>query len=324
MPLQSVKRGECVLELNFNSPEGAESIQSSTKIPRLPARFRVKSDKYGYYLTAKTSLPFVVTIFLIGLMPNKPIMWFLAALVSGWSAYRIQFVMHDTCHMSLFNKKRTNDLVGTGAGLLIGNYFPRYRAIHFLHHKYNGLVEDPQLPDYLADNKMTRKDFLVFIFEPLWGKRLIPYLKRDLLEADIVKTKIPRPTKLWYFLLLLLQSSIILVITNTLTEPIFLISLYGGMATFSLFLSRLRTLAEHQQVNSTYSDFSRTHKRNWFDTLMLQDANFCYHLEHHLYPSVQSRHLPELLSELTNDLHTADSNGSTMINTLVSSYRKLP
>jgi fatty acid desaturase len=313
-----------LIELDLDSPEGAVSAQASEKIPRLPARFRVKSDKYGWFLTARTVLPFVGTLFLIAFLPNVPAMWVLAGILCGWSAYRLQFVLHDTCHMSLFNKRKTNDLVGLSSGLLIGNYFPRYRAIHFLHHKYNGLIEDPQLPDYLSDQKMNKKDFMRFILEPLWGMRLIPYLRRDLLEADIVSAKIPSPTKTWYASLLLVQSVIIMVVTFALSKPMFLLSLYGGMATFSLFLARLRTLAEHQQVDSSYSDFSRTHKRNWFDTLMLQDANFCFHLEHHLYPSVQSRHLPELLGELTEDLHTVDSRGSTMIKTLVDSYRKLP
>jgi fatty acid desaturase len=215
-------------------------------------------------------------------------------------------------------------LIGTAAGLLIGNYFPRYRAIHFLHHKYNGLIEDPQLPDYLSDQKMTKRDFLRFILEPLWGMRLIPYLRRDLLEASVVKSKIPSPSRSWFLLLFFIQAGIVVTVTGNFARPLFFISLFGGMATFSLFLARLRTLAEHQQVNSSYSDFSRTHKRNWFDTLMLQDANFCFHLEHHLYPSVQSRHLPQLLSELTEDLHTADSKGTTMLSTLIESYRKLP
>ena len=311
-------------EVDLENPEGAESIQSSSSTPRLPARFRVKSDSYGWFLTARTTLPFIGSLMVISFMPNNIVLWLLAAILSGWSAYRIQFVLHDTCHMSLFSSRKTNDFVGKSAGLLIGNYFPRYRAIHFLHHKYNGLIEDPQLPDYLSDKEMNKKSFLRFLFEPLWGMRLIPYLKRDLLEASIVRTKIPAPTKTWYFLLALIQLCIIFVVTSGLTKPIFFISLYGGMATFSLFLARLRTLAEHQQVNSTYSDFSRTHKRNWFDTFMLQDANFCYHLEHHLYPSVQSRHLPELLSELTEDLHTIDSRGTTMFRTLRESYYKLP
>ena len=311
-------------EIDLENPEGAESIQASSSTPRLPARFRVKSNYYGWFLTARTTLPFVGSLLIIHFLPNNFLMWVCAAILSGWSAYRIQFVLHDTCHMSLFSSRSTNDYVGTSAGLLIGNFFPRYRAIHFLHHKYNGLIEDPQLPDYLSDNEMNRKSFLRFLFEPLWGMRLIPYIKRDLLEASVVKTKIPAPTKKWYLLLTLVQMCIIFTITDGLIKPMFILSLYGGMATFSLFLARLRTLAEHQQVNSSYSDFSRTHKRNWFDTLMLQDANFCFHLEHHLYPSVQSRHLPDLLAELTDDLHTVDSRGTTMLSTLRESYIKLP
>jgi len=244
-------------------------------------------------------------------------------IIFGWSAYRIQFVLHDTCHMSLFDSRKLNDAVGTLSGLLVGIFFPRYRAIHFLHHKFNGLIEDPQLPDYLSDRKLKKKDFVIFLIEPLFGMRLIPYLKRDLLEAKVVRTKIPSPSTKRYCAVALIQLIIVVIITNGFSRPLFVISLYGGMATISLFLARLRTLAEHQQVGSTYSDFSRTHNRNWLDTLMLQDANFCYHLEHHLYPSVQSRHLPELLSELTDDLHTADSRGKSMFSTLFNAYRKL-
>ena len=311
-------------DIDLENPESAESIQQSTKTPRLPARFRVKSDKYGWFLTIRTTFPFIFVLILLKYLPNTPAMWIYASVFCGWSAYRIQLVRHDTCHMSLFSNRKTNDLIGTAAGLLVGNYFPRYRAIHFLHHKYNGLIEDPQLPDYLSDQKMTKRDFLRFILEPLWGMRLIPYLRRDLLEASVVKSKIPSPSRSWSLLLLFIQVGIVVIVTDNFTRPMFFISLFGGMATFSLFLARLRTLAEHQQVNSSYSDFSRTHKRNWFDTLMLQDANFCFHLEHHLYPSVQSRHLPQLLSELTDDLHTADSKGTTMLSTLIESYRKLP
>jgi len=311
-------------QIDLENPEGAESSQATNKTPRLPARFRVKSNLYGWFLTGRTVLPYLLVLIIISQMPNTPLMWALASVLSGWSAYRIQFVLHDTCHMSLFNSRKTNDLVGTASGVLIANYFKRYRAIHFLHHKYNGLVEDPQLPDYLSDKEMNKKAFLRFILEPLWGMRLIPYLRRDLLEAEIVKTKIPSPPKTWFIAVIFVQIAIITLVTNAFSEPVFLVSVYGGMATFSLFLARLRTLAEHQQVNSSYSDFSRTHKRNWFDTLLLQDANFCYHLEHHLYPSVQSRHLPELLSELTEDLHTVDSRGSSMFKTLLESYRKLP
>lgn len=310
--------------LDIENPDGAETISTAHKIPRLPARFRVKSDRYGWSLTARTTLPFFFSILIAGfILPNNILGLLIAVPLTGWAAYRIQFVLHDTCHMSLFGNRKLNDAVGNTVGTLIGVYFPRYRAIHFLHHKYNGLVEDPQLPDYLADQNISKGQYLKFLLEPIWGARLIPYLKRDLLEARVVKANIPSAPARWYGILALVQLVVVLILTNGLTKPFFAISMYVGFGTVSLFLARLRALAEHQQVGSQYTDFSRSHPKNWFDTVLLQDANFCYHLEHHLYPSVQSRHLPELLEELTSELHTAESMGSSMLRTLKDSYYRL-
>jgi len=248
---------------------------------------------------------------------------FLILPIIGWSAYRVQFVLHDTCHMSLFDSRKLNDRVGTLSGLLVGIYFPRYRTIHFLHHKYNGLIEDPQLPDYLSDENVTSRQYVKFLFEPLWGMRLIPYLRRDLLEARVVKTDIPQPNFIWFAQLAAVQSILLMVLTDFGAKWYYAPFHFFGMATFSLFLSRLRALSEHQQIGTNYSDFSRTHPKNWLDSVLLSDANFCYHLEHHLYPSVQSRHLPDLLRELTSELHTKDSLGTTMVKTLVQNFSVL-
>jgi len=310
--------------VDINNPEGAESVSNAHKTPRLPARFRVKSNYYGWALTARTTLPFLFAVVGVGFfVPDTFLGLSISIFILGWSAYRIQFVLHDTCHMSLFSSRKLNDIVGNVVGTLIGVYFPRYRAIHFLHHKYNGLLEDPQLPDYLSDQKISKAQYIKFLMEPLWGARLVPYLKRDLLEARIVKAKIPSAPLGWYSLLALVQIGILFVLTDGFKKWPFIICMYVGFGTISLFLARLRALAEHQQVGSQYTDFSRSHPRNWFDTALLQDANFCYHLEHHLYPSVQSRHLPELLSELTSELHTAESMGSSMLKTLRQTYLKL-
>lgn len=310
--------------VDIENPEGAESISSAHKIPRLPARFRVKNNRYGWMLTIRTTAPFILSVAFVGLyFPNNLLFWLIAVPILGWSAYRIQFVLHDTCHMSLFSSRKTNDLVGQTTGALIGVYFPRYRAVHFLHHKYNGLIEDPQLPDYLSDQAISRKGYIKFLLEPLWGARLVPYLKRDLLEARVVKAKIPSATKIWWAIMTLTQLAICTLLTDRFNKPVFILSMYGGFATVSLFLARLRALAEHQQMGTTYTDFSRSHPKNWFDTFLLQDANFCYHLEHHLYPSVQSGHLPALLAELTSDLHTDDSMGKSMLKTLKDTYFKL-
>ena len=54
--------------VDLENPEGAESIQFSSKTPRLPARFRVKSDRYGWFLTARSTVPFLAVLILIPLL----------------------------------------------------------------------------------------------------------------------------------------------------------------------------------------------------------------------------------------------------------------
>lgn len=312
-------------ELSSYSVDVAESITPRKK-PKLPEEFREKSNRYGLLLTFRTVSPLFISIILVGYF--APRQWnFSYSLMSifllGWAAYRIQFVLHDTCHMSLFKSRKINDFVGFNSGLLIGISFSRYRTIHFLHHKFNGLVEDPQLPDYLGDEKLSKLNYLKFLIEPLFGVRVMPFLKRDFLEIKVVSSGIPKKSIFWYVYLLLYQLAICTVLSWGWRNPYVILFYYVGMATFSLFFARLRALAEHQQIGTDFTDFSRTHKWNLLDTIFLQDANFCYHLEHHMYPSVQSRHLPRLMSTVTEEIHTQESMGKSMFSTLFLNIRKL-
>jgi fatty acid desaturase len=312
-------------ELSSSPVDLAESI-SPRKKPKLPEEFREKSNRYGLLLTLRTVSPLFISIISVGYF--APSQWnFSYALIStfllGWAAYRIQFVLHDTCHMSLFKSRKINDLVGFNTGLLIGISFSRYRTIHFLHHKFNGLVEDPQLPDYLGDEKLSKLNYIKFLIEPLFGIRVMPFLKRDFLEIKIVSSGIPKKSNSWYFYLLSTQLAICTVLSWGSKNPYVILFNYVGMATFSLYFARQRALAEHQQIGTDFTDFSRTHKWNLLDTIFLQDANFCYHLEHHMYPSVQSRHLPRLMSTVTEEIHTQESMGKSMFSTLFLNIRKL-
>jgi len=311
--------------LNSVSVETAESI-SPRKKPRLPEEFREKSNRYGLFLTVRTISPLFVAIIAVGYFaPPRPSVThtLVSIFILGWAAYRIQFVLHDTCHMSLFKSRRINDFVGFNSGLLIGISFARYRTIHFLHHKFNGLLEDPQLPDYLGDEKLSKFNYLKFLIEPLFGIRVLPFLKRDFLEIKVVTSGIPKKSVSWYLYLLLYQAAICTVLSWSWKNSYVIVFYYVGMATFSLFFARLRALAEHQQIGTDFTDFSRSHKWNLLDTIFLQDANFCYHLEHHMYPSVQSRHLPRLLSAVTEEIHTQESMGKSMFSTLFLNIRKL-
>ena len=307
-----------------NSPDGAESIQVQRR-PPIPEAFRQKSDLYGSWIAFKTLAPLVFAVLLIGFFFSEGF-WTVvgATFVLGWAAYRTQFLFHDASHMSLFTSRGVNDRVGGIAGLFVGIYFPRYRKIHFLHHKYNGLLEDPQLPDYLSERQLSRTQYIKFILEPLVGWRVIPYLRRDMLEARVVSVEIPNPPKQWFAQLIVTQIIILTILTGFWSQPFFALSFYVGMATISLFLARLRTLAEHQQVGTTYTDFSRTHPVSVIDNLFLHDANFSYHVEHHLYPAVQSRHYPAMFQQVTKPLHSTESLGKSMWRTLIQTYGRLP
>jgi fatty acid desaturase len=307
-----------------NSPDGAESIQAH-KRPPLPDAFREKSSTYGAWITFKTLAPIIITVVLVGwLMPQTIWGVVVAGIVLGWAAYRTQFLFHDASHMSLFASRAANDRAGSIAGLLVGIYFPRYRKVHFLHHKYNGLLEDPQLPDYLSERQLSRWGYAKFVFEPLIGGRVIPYLRRDMLESKVVSIEIPSPPVSWFVKLLMVQAILLTILTSGWSKPFYALSFYGGMATVSLFLARLRTLAEHQQVGTTYTDFSRTHPVRLVDALFLHDANFSYHMEHHLYPAIQSRHYPAVFQTVTSEMHSQDSCGSSMFSTLFATFKRLP
>jgi fatty acid desaturase len=97
-----------------------------------------------------------------------------------------------------------------------------------------------------------------------------------------------------------------------------------GLATVSLFLARIRALAEHQQLGQEETDFSRSHRFNLFEWFVLYDANFNFHAEHHLYPNTQSRKLKSLAMELRQNGTINIPLSNSMVGTLKMLYKKLP
>lgn len=268
--------------------------------------------------------PLLVGIGVVGrLDPTNIVLLLIVTFYFGWAGYRIQFVLHDCSHRSLFSSRKLNDIVGTFSGLLVGSNLARYREVHVLHHRFNGTSEDPQLTDYPPAKKLGRWGMTVFLVAPLFGSRVFKYLKRDMFAPSVQGKPVGRPNVVWLLLLICTQLLILVVITRLGQNLHFGIAYYLGLGTVALFLARLRALAEHQQIGSGSPDFTRSHRRNWIDFLVLCDANFCYHLEHHRWPSIQSRHYHELYQTANSD--TAHTNISflkqTMIYTIVTNFR---
>jgi len=254
----------------------------------------------------------------------------LAPILYGWGGYRLQFILHDCTHNSLFKSHRINRTVGDLAGVLVGVNFARYRFTHIWHHRRNGQISDPQFFDYLGNysiegaDRLSRTKFLWFVLAPLFGLRLFGYLKREVSMTSIENRPAPRVPISWYLKFVTAQLVILggsLLVTRNLFVPI---SLITGLCTVSLFLARLRALAEHQKIDTYEPDFTRSHEFNIFDFIILYDANFNFHLEHHLYPYTQSRNL-RFISELSSGTTPSlpPPIGQSMFKTIFSNFKSL-
>jgi fatty acid desaturase len=108
--------------------------------------------------------------------PFGPAFWRLQVLL-GTSLYRMFVILHECGHGTLFRSRRVNTLVGTLVSpFCLMPYFP-WRSIHFLHHKWVGVIDkDPTQAHLLKLRALssTRK----LVFRVFWKCFLpVPYIK---------------------------------------------------------------------------------------------------------------------------------------------------
>jgi fatty acid desaturase len=83
---------------------------------------------------------------------------------------------------------------------------------------------------------------------------------------------------------------------------------FVSAATFGLFFSQLRGIAEHAaEAGGAMAGNVRSHAPHWLDRLLLYDLNFNYHREHHLYPHLPSRDLATLHTRMTGGAPAASN-----------------
>ena len=89
-------------------------------------------------------------------------------------------------------------------------------------------------------------------------------------------------------------------------------------STIPLFLGRLRTSAEHgirNIVKYQNNSITKSHYPSFLDKLFLYDANFNYHLEHHLFPDIPSCN-NEIVFKYTKTIHSNETLGKNMFDSL--------
>ena len=255
------------------------------------------SNAYGWHALLRNVIPFFL---LLALAPqlyrwSAAAPWLLAPLI-GLFAYRATIVMHDCIHHSLFAGAELNHRIGTLLGGVTGIDFASFSRQHLLHHRLYGRPGDPQGFHYLGLKGATRAAFFWHLLRPLLGCNLRYALAESLLRPRNLAAAgrsgdLPA--------LAAIQLAILALATAGGAHLELAALPFLSAATFGLFFSQLRGIAEHgAEAGSATAGHVRSHAPNWLDSALLYDLDFNYHEEHHLYPRRPSRELAAVHARL--------------------------
>lgn len=307
----------------------AEQSSASPIRPKIEIRpeWLTPSDRYAWLAIARNVLPLFVLFALLPILADWSLFlpWLLCPAV-GLLIYRVSLVMHDCVHLSLFKHRPFNTRVGVTLGAMIGIDFHAFAKQHRLHHQSYGTEIDPQGFHYLDLAQKSQKQLQWHYLRGLLGFNLRHTLSESVAEPHNLKRLI---TSKEIITVIILQGFILLLVTGAGRHLSLALIPIISSATFGLFFSQLRGMAEHGVANGTAAvGYVRSHRRHWLDLLLLHDVNFNYHREHHLYPQCPSVHLPEIhAAEITNlTIDTLSSNSpnlnASMFSTLTTLYAK--
>ena len=252
-----------------------------------------RSDRYGWNAVVRNVVP------LFGLLTLAPMLaarspaaaWSLAPLI-GLFLYRITIVMHDCTHGTLFCSRRLNERIGQLLGAVTGIDFRCFRSQHWEHHRSYGQAGDPQGFHYRGIERMGPLRFVWHVLKPLFGANLPHVVRESLLHPRNLRRALRRGDAA---IAVVLQLVIFVIVTGGARYPSLAFLPLVSAATFGLFFSQLRGLAEHGPLDDrAQANFVRSHSTHALERIVLYDLHFNYHAAHHRWPQCPSRHLPLL------------------------------
>jgi len=249
------------------------------------------SNRYALYAVIRNVLPLFALLALAPVLAARTVAvaWSLAPLV-GLFLYKITIVMHDCVHRTLFRSSRVNDWCGLLLGAVTGIDVRCFRARHWQHHRAYGRAEDPQGFHYLGVERLSRAQFAWHLVKPLLGANLRYVLRESMLHPGNFWRGLRRGDALVFASVQLLM--FLLVTGGGRYLSLALLPLVSA-ATFGLFLSQLRGLAEHGSYSAAdQAGLVRSHSTDVLERVLLYDLHFNYHSAHHRWPHCPSCHLP--------------------------------
>jgi len=267
------------------------------------------SARYGWTAVLRNLLPLLSLLWFAPNLAdiNLALPWLLMPFI-GLLLYRMTVVMHDCIHRTLFASARTNEVMGSLLGAITGIAFRSFSAQHWRHHRSFGSPDDPEGFHYLHLNRMTSSQFRWHVVKPLLGCNL----RYTLLDSLLAPGNLMRAIRSGEIATIAtIQLTIAVLVTGFGRHLELTVLPLVSSATFGLFFSQLRGIAEHGVVSDApQAGYVRSHRGHWLDRIVLYDVNFNYHREHHDHPEIPSCHLPAV--------HTRDVQGGNFTNSMFS------
>jgi fatty acid desaturase len=238
------------------------------------------------------------------------------AIVSINWIIRLSFVlgMHECVHKTLFSSRPLNGRIGQILGAIIGVDFKAFATQHWLHHRSYGTEIDPQGFHYIGLNKKTSSGLVWHSLKGLFGLNL-PHTFQESLIAPKNLVRLLKTGEI--LIVIAVQLLILMLVTGFGRHLILVLIPFISSATFGLFFSQLRGMAEHGAFGEIVEAGNvRSHNSYWLDQILLHDVNFNFHREHHLYPQCPSIHLPDVHKTIAYNPESSSEKSVSMFATL--------
>lgn len=244
---------------------------------------------------------------LVAFWPN-PFTVLVSFVLLGGRQLGLGVLMHECGHGSLFKTRALNKFMGKWfAAAPVFYRIDDYMKNHLEHHRKIGSLKDPDLHRY-EHYPLSAQSFKRKIIRDLTGKTTWNYFHVVFNANNIIC--IDNSGKKRFSIKLLLERFFAPIISNlTMIAVFFALSLpwlyllwIGSYFSTYMFFSRVRNLAEHAAVPDLFNPDplknTRTTLPRWWERLTFAPNSVCYHLEHHLVPSIPKYRLAEFHKQL--------------------------
>jgi fatty acid desaturase len=290
-----------------------ESFYQSTQVSKetLHQLMRKNNHPALFRFVVLYALFLIVSYWVVKAWSGSWINLFLSQLTFAFIGCSMFACEHETVHHTAFKSRNLNQWAAFLAG--IAHVYPStlFRELHFTHHRYTHIPgKDPEIS--LGNNPVTSVvSSLPMYLSWISGLPLLLF-KVGMIIMGALGMPEPIRKKLYPFVnpkvrwvlaaeSILILSVYTLVVVSALKLDAGFWGIITGQALAHCFLTCFVT-AEHNGLphDGTIMEKTRSTSTNAFVKLMMW--NMPYHAEHHAYPSIPFFALPQLHSELKNEL----------------------